>query len=319
MSSAIVDIFVPTYEPDLNHLRAALESILRQTEQNFTVFIHDDASKTDVRSVVEPYVRDKRFTFKKSDRRLGIGGNWNACLKHGNAKYVQYLFQDDVWDSKYLEYAVQALEENPQAGFAAIEHRYEAEGSVPTMKGYDELRALKKQQLEPGMQSRKEFLHWWMERGLHPNVIGEPSFVLLHRWLTEEAGPFAEDMPQFLDVEYWLRCLGKTDWYYVSHELGAFRVHAAGASAQNDASGAGIYDRFRCLEKMVQTAEGEDKKYAKRAFRKAVEQMVRKFLNRVKDGKKVGSGNGALRKIALRHPLLIVRGLIISCWKILTK
>jgi hypothetical protein len=148
-------------------------------------------------------------------------------------------------------------------------------------------------------------LSWWIENELHPNIIGEPPFVIIKKELYETVGPFNEEMPQFLDVEYWLRCLQVSDWYNHTEALGSFRVHNAGASAQNEASGAGIYDRLRCFEKLIETLEGELKKEATTARNSALEKMIGKYLDRLKEGKGVQGKRGHLKKFCLRHPLLI--------------
>ena len=95
----------------------------------------------------------------------------------------------------------------------------------------------------------------------------------------DEAGPFAEDMPQFLDEEYWLRCLLLGDVYFaMESSSGAFRVHAAAASAQNEASGAGIYDRLHCFERLItMLPKGELRVEAIQARNRSMESMARKF------------------------------------------
>ncbi|MBI3619217.1 glycosyltransferase [Candidatus Peregrinibacteria bacterium] len=267
-----VSILIPTYEPNPEHLRAALESIIAQTFHAWSVLIHDDASEKDVHSIIEPFLNDPRIRFARSEARLGIGGNWNACLKEAKSEYVQFLFQDDLWEPNYLAHCVEILNRESTVGFVVANHKYLKEachGESEICHGersrtmtkkqdiYDEVIAAR-HELMPGRQDRIAFLGSWMERGLRPNMIGEPSFVMLRRSLIERVGFFNTSMRQGLDFEYWIRCLLKTDWFFIPENLGAFRVHAGGASERNRLSRAGALDRLRCFRMLLKELPSGD-------------------------------------------------------------
>lgn len=310
----MIDILIPTYEANPEYLRAAIDSVMRQTETDWRLLVHDDDSKTNVRGVVEHFMYDSRVFFLKSVQRKGIGGNWNLSLEKGNAEFVQFLFQDDVWEPTYLEKMLAALKANPAAGFACANHLYDCAESTANAYKYQEVARIRSDILRPGMQSGKELLLTWIRRELHPNIIGEPSFVMLRQSLIQQVGFFAEDLPQFLDVEYWLRCLQKSDVVYVPEPLGSFRVHPGGASAQNEESGAGIYDRLICFDRLIETLPwfGTTMKAAKKARKDALVVMARKFFERRKNKQKTPmGGNGKKMKMfAISHPFLVAGALL---------
>jgi glycosyltransferase involved in cell wall biosynthesis len=307
---------MPTYEPNPAHLRAAIECVLNQTEKSWELFIHDDASTADTRAMVEPFLHDKRITFVKSSERLGIGGNWNACLTLGRAANVQYLFQDDLWTAQYLETALKILDTFPDAGFVSVEHAYLCEAGMDA-SFYKAIRAFKREHVQPGIHSGRAFLQLWLEWGLSPNIIGEPSFVMLRRDVIERAGRFSETLPQCLDLDAWMRCLLTADWYNCTDELGSFRVHKGAATARNEESGAGIYDRLLCFETLIKLLpSGELKRTAVHARDTALLTMARKFLNRRKSGKKTPlKGGGGMKAFAMRHPILMIRCLLQALWQ----
>jgi hypothetical protein len=312
IASPLVSIGMPTYEPDAQHLRAAIESLIAQTETRWELFIHDDCSQRDVSAIVAPYLSDSRITFARSEKRLGIGGNWNACLAHAKAPFVHFLFQDDVWYPAYLRSALDIMERDPKVGFVSVEHEYRFEGESDTKEGYGKLQTFKNEHVKGGTHDGRAFLRWWTARGLHPNVIGEPSFVLLRKSACDAAGPFLEDMPQFLDVEYWTHLLRVSDWHCLKDSLGFFRVHAAAASSRNFTEGVGLFDRLRCMEGVMNAAEGSDRAAAKRAIAQQLAQMIGKLRKRAASGKAVKlQGGGAVKSFALRHPLLLLRGVIL--------
>jgi len=302
-----VSICIPTYEPNEEHLRAALDSLFAQTEREWTALIHDDASAKDVRAIVEPYLENDRISLVRSPKRLGIGGNWNACLKVASAPFVQYLFQDDTWEPDYLANALEVIEADENIGMVATDHEYNFEGEISNKDDYLSV-VTKRKEIASGKHNGPEFLKQWIENGLHPNLIGEPTYVLLRKDLI---GRFMIDMPQFLDVEMWTRMLQSADWYKITENGGAFRVHPGGASTKNNESGEGIYDRFRCLEKLTKV-HGEIGATAKTARNSVIEEMVGKFFKRVKNKKSIPTkGSGSLKKFCLMHPLLILKAI----WK----
>lgn len=312
MPDALIDICMPTHNSDPAFMKRAIESALAQTETRWRMYVHDDASSTDIASIIRPYLKDSRISWHPNDVKLGIGGNWNATMRLGSAPYVQFLFPDDWWEPWFLQRALAAMEQHADVGLVALAHEYvpEEDAAIPL---YREVEAFRHAHLTPGKHDGRETLRFWLEHELHPNIIGEPDFVMLRRSLMEEVGPYLEDMPQNLDMEYALRCLLRTDWYYVAENCGYFRVHRDATSAVNQREGKGVFDRFRCFETVIgQLPPGGDRALAIDARTRALTDMARKFLRRVRGGNKIqasGSGGGAFRIFALRHPLLVLAAL----------
>ncbi len=305
-----VSVLIPTYNPRSDFLIAALKSLQAQSCNDWTALIHDDFSNRDVRTMIEPFLADPRFRFEASAKRMGIGGNWNACVEHSDAPIVAFLFQDDLWSPEYLQSALDALECHPTASFITLDHRYEGDDDMMTMPLYEAVRNFKKKNIRSGLHEGKELLRFWINHELHPNIIGEPSFVVMKRSAMWQAGKFLTDMPQFLDTEYWLRMLTISDCVCLTErEYGVFRVHAEGASAMNQEAGEGLFDRLRCFDRLIGLLSGEDRRTAMNARNNAVRKMIAKFFGRVGSGKNSSpKGSGALVKFALQHPFVILSG-----------
>ncbi len=278
----IVTVCLPTYESTPAHLHAALDSVLAQTFTDWELIIHDDASHADVQSMLSKYSTDSRITYYKSPVRLGIGGNWNACARVARGELISYLFQDDLWHPQYLQRSVDILNQNADIGFTAANHSYLMEGhtSAAATGIYDEVTDARSQMKE-GRLSHEEFLQSWIERGLRPNLIGEPSFVTLRHELLKRVGPFREDMKQGLDSDYWVRCLLHSDGFWIAENLGQFRVHPKAATARNEESGAGSLDRLRIFRSLSKALPpGPMKKLTKRVMRREIVGMFKKFVSR---------------------------------------
>jgi GT2 family glycosyltransferase len=214
--------------------------------------ICDDASKTDTHAIVAPYLADPRITFSRNAERKGIGGNWNACLESADTsarpEYIQFFFQDDAWSLDYLEKSIAALETSG-ADMSFAEHAYLLEGEELFRKEaepfYESLTKAR-QELPAGKHDARAFMKLWMQKGLRKNIVGEPCFVMLRKTLVDRTGLFSESLRQVLDAEYWMRCLTHAQSvFFLKEQLGLFRVHAKGTSAQNNASAKRRAERWR--------------------------------------------------------------------------
>lgn len=312
-------MLLPTYEPNPPFLAEALKSLLEQTEQRWFCLIHDDASSADVRAIVAPYLQDSRITFSRNAQRRGIGGNWNACLKKILAPNtynltpntcVQFLFQDDLWHPRYLERSCAILNENRDIGFVAGAHAYHVMGRMETAEGYKRLAREKRTSLAPGRQDGRRFLAQWLQRGLEQNVIGEPSFVMMRRSLVERVGPFMEELQQLLDVEYWVRALLATDWYYLPEELGTFRVHRNGASYRHFLRGEQMCERLLLWERLraVLPVGMQERATLERNLDRRFAEIVSHVVNRCIRGRRVGAGALPVVRHFRKHPAAAWRG-----------
>ncbi len=247
---------MPTYESDPAYLKAAIECVLNQSYPDWTLMMRDDASTIDVHALVAPFLADPRITFVRNNERKGIGGNWNACLesadRSGNPEYIQFFFQDDLWEPTYLEKSVAALEQH-NADMCYAGHEYLLQGEPefcaqvePTYAAITAARNL----VAPGKHDAKKFLNMWIRTGLRTNIIGEPCYVMLRKSLVDRTGPVDMDLRQILDSEYWLRCLQKaSSLVFLPEKLGTFRVHAKAASARNNVAKKRRRERLLFLRK----------------------------------------------------------------------
>lgn len=250
MDTPRVSVCLPVSSPDPVFLREALESVFAQTYTSWELLIHDDCSPVDPRPLVERLTTDPRVRYARAERKLGIGGNWNATAAMGTAPLVAYLFQDDRWHPRYLARAVEALERHPSADLVALHHRYDirTEHDAATYRALETLRAAAFAQPFAGGAA---FLRAWLRRGLHPNVVGEPDFIVVKRDALERAGWWDERMRQCLDIEGVVRILRRGDIAFVAEESGTFRVHDASTTSQNRREHRGLFDRITILARSL--------------------------------------------------------------------
>lgn len=99
------------------HLRPLLESLLRQTRQDFELVLVDDASTDDSVAVAREVCGD-RLRIVENAAPLGIGGNWNRCAQLVGTPLFCLAHVDDVYEPTYAEQMCAALAAQPDAAFA---------------------------------------------------------------------------------------------------------------------------------------------------------------------------------------------------------
>jgi len=110
-----VSVVVPNY----NHarfLRQRLDSIVRQTFQDFELILLDDCSTDRSQSILFDYVADPRVKIEFNDKNSGSTfKQWNKGVKLAEGKYIWIAESDDYADSRFLQTLVARLDEMPTA------------------------------------------------------------------------------------------------------------------------------------------------------------------------------------------------------------
>lgn len=106
------------------HLPEAVESLLGQTAAGFSLVLVDDASTDGTESLARGYAdSDPRVRYERSATRLGLIGTWRRALELAragghDAEYFAWASDHDVWDARWLESMLEALDGHPEAVLA---------------------------------------------------------------------------------------------------------------------------------------------------------------------------------------------------------
>ncbi len=97
-----VSVIIPTIGRE--SLPEAIESILKQTFQDFEIIITDDTEDEKTRSLVERYLKDPRIRYVVNRKYMhGPAGNKNNGLDHITGEYFIFLDDDDILFKTALE------------------------------------------------------------------------------------------------------------------------------------------------------------------------------------------------------------------------
>ena len=108
----LVSIIMPYYKKR-DFFLISLESILKQTFQNFEIIIiYDDSDLFDLDYILEKQKIDKRITVIKNNKNIGAGFSRNKGISISNGKYIAFLDCDDCWHPEKLEKQLNFMKDN---------------------------------------------------------------------------------------------------------------------------------------------------------------------------------------------------------------
>jgi len=111
-----VSIIMPTYNR-ANYIGETIESIRKQTYENWELIIVDDGSDDNTEEIVSA-IKDDRLKFYKAGRIAVNGKIKNIGIEKANGELIAFIDSDDLWAETKLEKQVAALQEYPEAAFS---------------------------------------------------------------------------------------------------------------------------------------------------------------------------------------------------------
>ena len=105
-------VLLATYNGS-KHLPALLDSLLAQTDPEFTVLLQDDGSEDDTVALLTGLcAKDPRFSFgTEQGQHLGPAGNFLSLIRQTDADYTLLCDQDDLWENDKIAVLKEAMKE----------------------------------------------------------------------------------------------------------------------------------------------------------------------------------------------------------------
>jgi glycosyltransferase involved in cell wall biosynthesis len=204
-----VSVIIPTHNR-AESLRAAIESVLQQTFQDFEIFVIDDASTDHTYDLVCSF-KENRIHYSHLDGHNGDAATRNAGLKQARGQYVAFLDDDDVWFPEKLKRQVEVFEQSPP----------EICGVYTSALNFDVV--------ENKIVSIKQ-AH---KRGnLFQDVLTgnrlTTSSVMLRRACLDQVGLFDESLPVNSDQDLWIRLSKVFQWECIETPLVKYALNPRG-------------------------------------------------------------------------------------------
>jgi len=217
-----VSVIIPSFNHD-KYIAETIDSVLRQTYQDFEIVITDDGSTDNTVEVIKNFT-DPRIRLFCFGRNRGACEAANHCVEHSRGKYIAMLSSDDIFVEDKLEKQVAFLEEHPDYGavlsFAKI---IDEEGQDFQEEDHFYTNIF----LQPN-RNRWEWLNYLFYRG---NCLCHPS-ALIRKECYRTIGLYDPRFAQLPDFDFWIRVCSQYEIYILPENLLKFRVrqHQANAS-----------------------------------------------------------------------------------------
>lgn len=173
MSDPTVSVAIIAYNK-ADTLPAAIDSVLRQTYQDFEIIVVDDGSTDDTPRQAAAYGGRIRYIRKENG---GTGSARNRGIAESKGDYVAFLDGDDLWLPGKLERQMEAFRREPrilaaQCGVYCV---------------HQDLRVFEARRCRPDRDTLENFLRF-------RNLPGFSSTVVVRREALERVGGFGTDL-----------------------------------------------------------------------------------------------------------------------------
>lgn len=212
----MVSVVLTSYNKE-KYIRQAIESVLRQTYDDFELIIVDDGSSDNSTSIIEEYkMKDRRIKTFYFEKNKGIPSAHNKGISLARGDYLAMMDCDDYWDYRKLEKQVQVLENNDEYGACFTWINVVDENGEKVSSNKCECRDL---MWNSENHTQGEWLRLFFTEGCK---LGNPS-ILIRRTLINLIGGYSAGLRQLQDYELFVRILKKCNVYILRENLVFYR------------------------------------------------------------------------------------------------
>ena len=235
----------------------AIESVLRQTYDNWELLLVDDGSSDGSSAIAlryaQQYPERLRYLDHAGHENRGMSASRNLGIRHGRGKYIGFLDSDDVWLEQKLERQVAILDAHPEVSMVYGVSQYWHSWAADPANRSDYV-------VDPGVQPNTVIEPPTLLRLLLESKAPTPcpSDMLLYRKAVESVGGFEESFSgtyQLFEDQAFLAKIYLESSVFVSGEYwDRYRQHADSCVSTVNGSGrkyrAGLFF-FGWLEKYL--------------------------------------------------------------------
>lgn len=108
-----ISVGIPVYNAEA-YLTESLDSVLKQTVDDFEIVISDNGSTDTTPNICRDYAaRDRRIRYERREDNHGSYWNFNRVLSMARGHYFKWLAYDDLIAPSYLERCTEVLDQDP--------------------------------------------------------------------------------------------------------------------------------------------------------------------------------------------------------------
>ncbi len=191
-----ISVIIPTFNRG-GMLREAVESVWRQTIDNYELIVVDDGSTDESTLFLHNFPQAQLIR----QPRQGVSAARNAGIAAARGRFLAFLDSDDLWLPQKLAVQWQFFQQQPMARICQTDEIWIRNGRRVNPKH--------RHQKPSGMI---------FEPSLALCLVS-PSAVMIERSLLDQVGRFNESLPACEDYELWLRIAWREPIYLIAETL----------------------------------------------------------------------------------------------------
>lgn len=229
-------VMIPTRNPNREFLDQTLQSVLAQDPgvAEMEIAVIDDCSPAFDPADCVRHLPPERVAWFRHDQHVGIGRNWNTCIRRARGQWVHILHQDDLVLPGFYECLRAGIESAPGVG-AAVSRDVVIDGQGATKW---------RQAL---IRETAGIIDDWL-RHVFIELHLRASAIVVRRSVYEALGGFRLDLRYALDWDMWKRIAAAYPLWYEPEVLMCYRRHPASASFTFIRTGENIAEIRRSIE-----------------------------------------------------------------------
>jgi len=220
----VVSIIVPNYNHG-TYLKERMESIFKQTYQNFEVIILDDCSKDNSLEVLNQYKDHPKVThFIANIQNSGsVFRQWSKGISFAQGEFIWIAESDDIASPTFLESLINKLIAEDSLGIAFCQsYKINNLGKVFG----DWVDHTKEKENNLFLNSFKMNGNTFIKRFLiEKNSIPNASGVVFRKEIYLKTGGPLENLKTIGDWNVWVKILSFSNIYFCHEKLNYFRMH----------------------------------------------------------------------------------------------
>ena len=225
----LVSIITPSFNSS-KYIKETVDSVLRQTYENWELIIVDDGSKDSSVNIIQDLTNtDTRIKGFYFDKNIGAAEARNVAIQQAKGKYIAFLDSNDLWELEKLEKQISFMQTEDIAFSFSTYQPMSEDGS----KLYSIIHA-------PKIVTYSAYLK---------NTIIGCLTVVIDR---EKAGDF--EMPNIRsshDMALWLLIMKRGfDAYGLDENLARYRIVSASNTSSKWRAAKDVWKIYREVEKL---------------------------------------------------------------------
>ncbi len=137
-----ITICIPTYQTNNGYLKTAIDSVLAQTNEGWTLILVDGSSSENIElfKLVQE-LNHPAISFVRNSKNHTMAGNWNYAIELANTELVTLLHDDDLLAPDYVEKMLQFAQQFPTSSAYYCDVKLIDENGVGTWTVADKVKS----------------------------------------------------------------------------------------------------------------------------------------------------------------------------------